>query len=440
MPAKQKGELYIGVIIGMAIMMILTQAIVSLIFAAYDFVGFNRARTTARHIAQEQIEVIRNMSYDSIGTQGGVPAGSLPQEETTNRNGQTYTIARSIIYVDDEYDNTAPTDNVPADYKRVRINVSWGGVSPSNVTLVTDISPVGVENVVGGGTLSILVLDAQGVPVSQAQVHVTSSTVSPPVDTTQLTNSNGRMVLTGVPICNGCYRVEVSKTAFSTERTYSVAEVANPVKPDLTILEGQVTDVSFAIDRLAIFRLAIVSDRDNNFVPLANQVIRVQGTKIIGTTELDEPVFKYDEEFTSNGSGEIVIANLEWDVYGVAPSASSGRMISSTNPLLPVSVHPNSDTTLTLGLSTISNYSVMASFLDTSQTQVASAAVTLKKSPDYEESRITGTADDPDFGQVFFSDLEAGTYTIEATASGFQSFTDTILVDENEIPTFTLIQ
>lgn len=437
---RQKGEMYIGVIIAMGIMLILTQAIVSLIFAAYDFLSFSRARTTARHIAQEEVEIIRNMTYDSVGTLGGIPAGELLQEETTLRNGQAYIIERDIIYIDDEYDETSPTDTVPADYKRVRINVSWGGVAPSNVTFVTDISPTGVETIVGGGTLSILVLDAQGIPVPQAQVHITSSAVNPPVDTTQDTNSNGRVVLTGVPVCNACYRIEVTKQDFSSERTYSVAEIANPAKPDATVIEAQVTDISFSVDRLSTFTITVVSDRASGFVPLASQPIRVQGAKIIGTTELDAPVFKYDEELTSDGNGVITINDIEGDLYGIAVGTGSTRMISSTKPLLPITVEPNSETQLTLGLSPQQNFSVMATFLDATQTQIASASITLKDNNEYEENLITGSADDPDFGQVFFSDLSPGNYTIEATASGFQSYTDTVIVDDNENPIFTLIQ
>lgn len=439
MPAKQKGEMYIGVIIAMAIMMILTQAIVSLIFAAYDFVSFTRARTTARHIAQEQIEIIRNMNYDSIGTQGGAPSGSLPQAETTVRNGQAYNINRSIIYVDDVFDGTAPSDTVPTDYKRIRINVSWGGINPSQVTLTTDISPTGVETVVGGGTLSILVLDSQGIPVSQAEVHITASTVNPPIDITQLTNVNGRIVLPGVPICNACYRIEVTKDEYSSERTYSVAEVANPSKPDVTILEGQVSEVGFSVDRLATLNIAVVSDRNNGFVPLANQTVRVQGSKIIGTTELDAPVFKFDQEFTTDSGGNIQITDLEWDSYGFAPSTSSGRVISSTVPLLPLSVNPNTETSLTLGLSLSSPNSVMATFVDANQVQIATASVTLRNSSGFEETLLSGAPEDPDFGQVFFTGLTTGSYTIEATASGFQDFSDTLIVGGNMTPIYTLL-
>ncbi len=436
----QKGELYIGIIISMGILMILTQAIVSLIFAAYDFVRFTRARTTARYIAQEQIETIRSMNYDDIGTLGGVPFGNLPQVENVLRNGQNYEINRSVIYVDDEFDGTAPTDTVPTDYKRVRINVSWGGVSPSNITLVTDVSPKGVETVVGGGTLSVLVLNANGEPIPLAQITISSSAVSPPVNLTQSTNVNGRLVLPGLPVCNNCYRIEVTKAGHSSERTYSVAEVANPTKPDATIIEAQVTELGFSIDQLSTLELTVVSNRADGFVPLSGQTINIQGSKAIGTTELDEPIFKYTEQFTTDSSGIVTIENLEWDVYGFAPSSTSGMMISSTKPLLPLQIEPNSSATLTLGLSPLTEHSEMITLISSSLNPIASASATLLNEEDFEQTIITGQEQDPDFGQVFFSDLIPGSYTLEATASGFQEISETVIVNGNGIPTFTMLE
>lgn len=439
---RSKGEMYISVIIAVGLLLILSQAIMSLVFAAYDYVSFSRARTTARHIAQERIEIIRSMHYDNIGTIGGIPNGTIPQQDTITRNGQAYTVTTNIGYVDDEFDQTAPNDTVPNDYKRVRVDISWGGVATASgmVTLVTDISPNGIENLEGGGVISILVLDAHGLPVEQAEVHITATSLNPPVDTVELTNSNGRVILPGAQTCNACYRVSVTKEGYSTERTYSTSEVANPLKPDMTIIENQVTEFSFAIDRLSTVNIATVSDAENNFSPLGNQTINVRSTKYVGTTELDEKVYKYDEDITTDATGNVTLENMEWDAYTVLPVESNNRIISSNNPLLPLVLNPNTSIDLTLGLTPTPQRSIMVTVLGPTGTQQSDITVTLSDDNTYQNSLITGGSDQPNFGQVFFNELEAAQYTIEATGAGFVTTQKSVPITGNQVETISIFQ
>ena len=220
LPRNRRGDTIIGVLIALAIFLILSQAIVSLAFSVYDLIAFTRSRVSARNIALESMEIIRNAPYDDVGTTGGIPDGIFTQEQSVNRNGQAYTIRTRISYVDDPFDGVAPDDTLPTDYKRVRIDVSWGGIqasTASEVTLVSDIAPQGVETTTGGGTLSILVFDANGNPVPQAQVHLVASTTSPPVDTSYYTSDLGRVTIPGAPTCDSCYQITVTKDGYSTD-------------------------------------------------------------------------------------------------------------------------------------------------------------------------------------------------------------------------------
>ncbi|QQS38917.1 hypothetical protein IPM62_06080 [Candidatus Woesebacteria bacterium] len=421
------GQSLIGVLIALAVMIILGQAIFTLTSTSYRLVGFNKARIAARHLGQERLEIIRNLPYEEIGTLGGIPSGSLAQNETVVLNGLAYTIKTSIVYVDDPFDDQAPEDILPIDYKRARIDVSWEGLSPSRkapVVLVTDIAPRGIENTDGGGTLSILVFDSNANPVPQAQVRIQAGGLTPAIDLSLQTNDNGRIVLPGAPQCLECYTITATKENYSTDKTYSNAEVANPDKPLQSIIEGEITEISFAIDVLSSLNIATFNSRESGFSPLANTSFTLQGERRIGTDIDDYPVFKFIENFSTDENGNISIDNLEWDNYSFIVSSS---VVSGSNPLLPIQLHANETVDLKIALSNPTPNSLLAVFSD-GNNMTASVSAVLSNSLGFNESKFTGGVNDPDFGQVFFSNLSAMTYNLAATASGFLDSISTVNV------------
>lgn len=245
------------VIIGMALMLIVFVGIFGIIQLSFKMVGQSKARITATSLGNEKMETVRNMPYDQIGTLGGIPPGSIIETETTIRNGITYTIKTSVIYIDDPFDDVFPADSVPTDYKHVRVKITWTGFLGGEVALQTDVAPKGVETTVGGGILSVLVFDASGQPISQADVHIENSTSSPPIDQHYQTDSTGHIFLPGAPACADCYKITATKANFSTDRTYLKGElvrgvaVDKPLIPYVSVIENKLSEVSFSIDRLA---------------------------------------------------------------------------------------------------------------------------------------------------------------------------------------------
>ncbi|KKQ73773.1 MAG: hypothetical protein US96_C0053G0004 [Candidatus Woesebacteria bacterium GW2011_GWB1_38_5b] len=436
-----KGEIYIGLIIALAILVILSQAIMSLVFSAYDLLNFTQARTTAKHIASEQIELIRNLPYDDVATVGGIPPGNIPQTQDVVRNGLNYQVDTSIVYVDDPFDGTQggnPDDILATDYKLVRVEVSWEGLAASRgnpVVLVTNLSPKGVETVTGGGTLSILIFDANSQPVSGADVQIIGSGVN--VNITQQTGANGRLIFPGAPVCNACYQLTVSKTGYNSERTYSITEVANPSKPHLTVLEGQLTQTSFNIDRLSTLNISSTSDRANNFSALPSQSFSLRGDKIIGKDGNDYPVYKYNETLTTDASGSLILNDMEWDNY-TSTFLNPSYDLAGTNPLNPFVLNPNTTLDFKFALSSNSINSLLVRFKDAADNPIASVSALLKDSVNPVASASSGLSVDPDFGQVFFPNLQAKTYTLEATASGYQNYSSDVAVSGNSSENVTL--
>jgi type II secretory pathway pseudopilin PulG len=417
------GQMLIGILVAIAVFAILIHAVFTLIASSYELVSFNRARITARHLAQERIELIRNLSYSDIGTVGGIPNGILEPEEQIVRNGLSLSINTSIVYIDDPFNGTSPSDT---DYKRVRVEVSWGGVASSRknpVVLITDISPQQTSSETTG-TLLVIVFDANGQPIPQATVIIQAPSLTPPVDLTQLTNSEGEVTLPGAVPCNECYEISISKDGYSSDRTYSTSEVANPLKPHATIIEGSEfpTQVSFSIDRLGSLSIESRAGRDTGFTSLGNVSFRIRGNKLIGTDAYAQPVYKFDNTYSTNTSGAYNITNAEWDVYHITMPASSPYDISGASPPLPINLDPAGDVSSTFATEARSDNSFFLTVKDPSQNLIASASARLYDDSDFDTSQYTGDEGNPDFGQTLFSNLEEKTYHLQATASGYLDF------------------
>jgi hypothetical protein len=252
---KSKSFTLIDVLVGIFLMLLFFLGIAAAYQLGFKIVGLNERKITATQIAQGEIEKMRNMPYLEIGTKGAslpYASGTLDSISTTTLNGIEYRIERIIKFFVDSADGNFPDDNCDLDYKRAQINVSWSGQFPGKVSLISDFSPKDkIEEVQTcqeqpGGILSVLVFDAFGLPVPSPLIQVFDPSTGFLIDSA--TPSDGKH---DFPLASSTYKVLVSKSGYSSERTYSIEEVAIPQKPNPIVLEGQVTQVSFSIDKLS---------------------------------------------------------------------------------------------------------------------------------------------------------------------------------------------
>ncbi|OIP97792.1 hypothetical protein AUK40_02535 [Candidatus Wirthbacteria bacterium CG2_30_54_11] len=85
-------------------------------------VAVARARTVANNIANEQIEIMRNMPYEDIGTTTGFPHGDIPATQTITRNGLGFSVQTYVRYFDSAADGT-----VSASSTGKHVHFLWGG-------------------------------------------------------------------------------------------------------------------------------------------------------------------------------------------------------------------------------------------------------------------------------------------------------------------------
>lgn len=245
------GFTLVDILIGSALMVIVFVGFFGAFQGLLKVLAQSQHRVTALALANQKIEMARNLSYGDVGTEGGIPAGTIPETETVTRNSIDYCVKTTVVYVDDPFDGIAPADLSPNDFKRLKVKVSWSGRFGGNTVLITDRAPENIEG--GGGTIFISVFNAEGKGISQANIHIINDDVSPSIDANYQTNADGILVLPGAPPSIGNYKISVAKTGYSSDRTYGSEEVANPSKPHATVFEGELTEISFSIDKLSNF-------------------------------------------------------------------------------------------------------------------------------------------------------------------------------------------
>ena len=423
-----EGQMLIAILIALAVFAILTHALFTLISASYDLVSINRARVTAKHIAQEKIELARNVPYDDLGTVGGIPDGILAQEEIVNKNGLNFTITTSIIYIDDDFDGQGDDDLFP-DYKRVRVEVSWEGLNASRknpVVYITDVSPKISSAAEGTGILQILVLDAYGNTLSGADVTIVADTITPQVNLTQQTGFDGYVTLPGATPCVECYQVTVTKDGYSSEKTYSTSEIANPDKPHITVIEGKLSFITFNIDLLGTISLNTLADKTQEYPPQPNVNFILRGAKILGTDAQAQPVYKYEETHTTGENGSITLNELEWDTYTILMPTITSWDIAGSTPLIPIFLEPEENQDIDMVVFSHSDHSLYAIVKDTSQNLLENVYIKVSDGLGFEQEQITASTESADFGQAFFASLSELNYQVTATASGYSNYSGSL--------------
>lgn len=247
-----RGVSLIDTIVGTALMLVVFLGIGAAFRLSVEVITNNKARAGAIALANERMEYLRSLSYSELGTSGGIPTGTLAQNETQTLNGVPYARRTLIVYQDDPKDGTGGSDanHITADYKLAKVDVTWQDRTGQtrHITIASRFSPTGIETAVPGGTLVVNAVSAAGAPLTGATVHMLNASSTPAVDLTMYTDTDGRVTLIGAPAASG-YEVTVSEPGYSTAKTYSTtASNTNPTPPNLSVTNDHTTTATLAID------------------------------------------------------------------------------------------------------------------------------------------------------------------------------------------------
>jgi len=264
----KKAFTLVEVLIGIALVVIIFFGIFSAFYSTFKILGLQQRKTTALEIAQGEIEKIRNMKYPDVGTLVATPpyaTGTLENLTSTTSNGVVYNIERKVKYI---YDPSNEDATCTIDYKKVEIKVSFSGFLKGEVFLTTEVTPRDkVEEAAECkkqpvGVLSVKVFNTKGEFVQSPKIEIYNPTTNTTTLIDSVTPTSGKYDFVLSP---GSYRVIVSKEGYSTERTYATEEIAIPAKPNPIVLQSQITEISFLIDRLSSMLVKTLSTWGEGF-------------------------------------------------------------------------------------------------------------------------------------------------------------------------------
>lgn len=355
-----RGVSLIDVIVGVFLVLVVFLTLFGMLRVSLLVSSVAKARAAATAVATSQMEFVRSLSYDAVGTVGGIPPGVVPQYATTTTDGSTFVTRTFIEYVDDEKDGlgAADTTGITTDYKRVKISTTYTlNNREREVALVSNVVPPGLETTTGGGTLKIDVVSAVGAPISGATVRVVNDALTPSVDVSTFSNVSGTVYLPGAATSTE-YQVYVEKDGYSSAQTYvRDATNQNPTPGYLTVVKDQTTTGTFAIDTLATLTLRTYSPitsatSSDTFSGSGNVEGLANAAVVGGELTLSGAPGSYPSSGGARSTTTSPTYLSSWTSVGATLSAPPGtsvrvQVLDSAGALLPDAVLPGNSTGFT---------------------------------------------------------------------------------------------
>ncbi|MDH4330177.1 MAG: carboxypeptidase regulatory-like domain-containing protein [Candidatus Moranbacteria bacterium] len=309
----------IEVLMVLSIFLIVTISFYRIFASGSNLIAESKRRLLATGLVTEKMERIRGLEYGSIGVVSGNPSGDIDPDEYVVSGGQQFHVLTYIVYVDDPDDGIQGSgDDTPNDYKRIQIDVKWKEeLSSQNVTLISNIAPAGTEADIGGGTLSINIIDTNGSSISGASVNVYNDHVSPIVNQTIVSDANGSVSIPGSEPSDQNYEISVSKSGYESAGTLPPYPTTSyyPVNVHASVVEGMITNSVITIGQLSDLEIQFVDPYGDS---IGNVDFDMNGGRLMGNETDGSPVYNYSDSLESDADGIITISNLSPGQYSFA--------------------------------------------------------------------------------------------------------------------------
>lgn len=400
-------------------------------------------RLSALSVANEKIEIIRNLFYDDIGTVSGTVSGNIPQDQTITENNHQFTVHTEVTYVDDSFDGIGFSDTVWfEDYKKVIVTVSWNnGGNTEKVELVSRFVPPGKEVPhIGDGILSVNVFSDQsgGVVVSGAKVAIKNLDTG--IDTFGITDASGNVTFMGNTITDSIqkYQLTITKDDYETVATMPPYpdSVYNPVDVHASVVTGVMNVKNIAQNKLANIKIAVVDYLDQS---IENAEFNLIGGRKLGTNAADPDIsiYNFDEDGTTDSSGEKLFSSISPGVYtfSLIDSTLADYEIINFNPATIFSLLPEDGTlNVKAKLASKAATALLVTVVDNvGDLPIAGATVKLTNvALGYDKELLTASD-----GKAFFPDSSdpflPETYHLKVTADGFSDKELDVTVTANNL-------
>ncbi|MFZ2975771.1 MAG: carboxypeptidase regulatory-like domain-containing protein [Candidatus Moraniibacteriota bacterium] len=406
------------------------------------YIIFSKNRLGAIALANEKMEIARNLPYDSVGIQNGACAGNIPQDEDVAENGRNYHVHTLAAYVDDSFDGTlggSPNDTAYKDYKIVKVTVSWGGggIDAGSVFLLSRFVPPGLEAATSGdGILSINIFSDQdgGAGVPQATVEVTNSDLG--FNETRQTDDSGNIRIVGVKESIQKYKIKVSKSGYETVETYPAYPDTdyNPVNTHASVVAGSMNPADIALNKTADLKITTQDYFGNS---IADINFTLKGGRKIGTKAEYPylPVYNLDETSQTNSSGEKEYNSISPGQYFFEfTNPTSDYEFIGTDSAPPISLSSEQNLNLKVVLASKNVTSALIKVRTAGSIEpFIGAKVEVSNASGYSEDTTTDGNGTSFFPKTESTPLEDGTYNLKITADGYREISGEIEINNGEL-------
>ncbi len=168
---------------------------------------------------------------------------------------------------------------------------------------------------------------------------------------------------------------------------------------------------------------------------IGNVTLAVSGQKSLGTDGSSQPVLRYDEATTTNGSGVRTLSNMIWDAYTVDIIDPAYTIVAQC-PNSPFSLYPNTNATIDIELISAVAYALRVVVTDGSGTPIPDATVQV------DNGGYSATAPSSLCGQAAFTAglFSSAGYTVTVSKAGYATevITNVSVTDDQPVQSVIL--
>jgi type II secretory pathway pseudopilin PulG len=320
MKSNKKGFSIVEMVIASSIIVLAAVAFLPVFSFVAQAGRQNKERLTASTLASSVIEEIRAMDYDDVGTEGGNPSGSVPQQEKKTIDGVEYIINTSIDWMSAKGKDGRTNDIA---YKRVRVTVKAPSAFSGSVQKLDEIHSIvsreGEEPIYEAGGIRVIIRNAKNEPyMGQTFTIDIKNKSGTPANSYYGPTIDGEKYFGIIP--QGKYVVKVEVPEGINAIHDEIIEDGWVVRDDVVVVNWQTTEVIVYMDREENLCDLYLNMVDN----ISEDIIR-EGGQLTLTWSMDErsaivlggKVFTVDDlDDATKEDGELHYASLIPDFFG----------------------------------------------------------------------------------------------------------------------------
>jgi hypothetical protein len=435
---KRNGFTLIEALIFLFIFSLITVTFYRVYTVGIKYIINSKDRLEAVALANEKMEVVRNLSYDDVALTS--TGGNIEQDEDVIRNNIAFHVFTQIKNADDPFDGTfhgSPDDVNFVDYKFVKITISWDS-GQYKVFLNSRFVPAGIEQpTVGKGVLVINVSsDKGGGIVPQSTVRIQNSVTG--YDETHSTDNYGRLMMVGLAESIKKYVITVTKSGYESITSLPPYPDTsyNPIPENASVVATAVNTIDIHQNELANLS---VKTRDYKGDGVPNISFHLVGGRQTGTvydavpTNPAVPIYGTDSDYTTDSSGEKKFDNASPGDF-IFTLKDADYEVAGWDPVMPATLAPGGSLDMNVKLCRKDATALLIRVGKANDHSVLEGAtVHLTNASGYDKTVVTtkdGMAFFPREDDTTFAD---GDYSITVTASGFEDYSGEATVSANQL-------